>query len=133
MKRQRQEKFPLEVGQKVYLEGTGNAGFRKNNLREAEIEKIARKYFYVKLGYWGNLRFDLETYEYSPRASEDCNAGYILYKSREAYAHEMELQKKEEKICYVFRNNWGTRFSEKLIETVYAALSEEGIIKEEKE
>ena len=128
----RKEKFPLEVGQKVYLERTGNAGFRENNLRETEIEKIARKYFYVKLGYWGNLRFDLETYEYSPRSSEDCNSGYNLYKSREAYnAHEMELQKKEKKICYVFQNS--LRFSEELIETVYAALIKTGIIKEAKE
>ena len=130
MKRQR---FPLEVGQKVYLKETENTHFRTNNLLEAEIEKIAKKYFYVKHGYWGNLRFDLETYEYSPRASKDRNAGFNLYSSREAYAREMELQRKEDKIFFIFRNNWGRFFTERLIETVYAALSEEGIIKEEKE
>jgi len=80
--------FPISVGQKVWLSPKGNVarGWDEKTLREGVITKIGRKYFYVAFNdrLYFEERFEKESF-YNECAG-NCNAGYILWESLDAFA-----------------------------------------------
>lgn len=58
------KKFPIEVGQEVFLCPTGNYTRMGMKPRLGVITKIARKYFYVDIqSAWGEAKFEIETFQ----------------------------------------------------------------------
>lgn len=94
-------KFPIEVGQEVFLQPSGNLARRNiNRLDRGVITKIARKYFYVDRGGRGLEKFEIESFK---NINADCNAAWILWPTEAAYNRSVELQQKLDHIWKFFR------------------------------
>ena len=96
------KKFPIEVGQEVFLCPAGNYTRMGMKPKLGVITKIARKYFYVDIqSAWGEPKFEIETFQY---AGDDCNSSWILYPNEETYLEEKRRQEKLQAIREYFRN-----------------------------
>lgn len=81
----------VQIGQKVYLLGTGNLARNKNNIKEGNIIKIGRKYFYVDIiGRPYTEKFEINTLE---NINEDYNSKWVLYFSMTDLENEDERKK----------------------------------------
>lgn len=86
------KKFPIEVGQEVFLCPTGNYTRMGMKPRLGVITKIARKYFYVDIqSVWGEAKFEIETFQ---NVNDDCNSSWVLYPNEESYLEEKRRQEK---------------------------------------
>jgi hypothetical protein len=133
-------KFEIKVGMPVWLEPIGNiARNKKNVVYPGFIRSIGRKYFHVdfrRSEAWGqSAKFDLEHFK---SHLEDCNSGYILYDSLEAFkaekAHFKKLTDIESAITYA-KSISGTRNrapqpSADAVDVIYNALVKEGLLPE---
>jgi hypothetical protein len=113
----------LEIGQKVYLAGVGNNARRTDNLKEAIITKIGRKYFYV---YVSNREYayDINTYQQHYLPSDDSNGGYKLYFDKEAYETEKEKYALIDEIRKYFDKSATTIYKELDINTLRSIKSD---------
>lgn len=116
------KKFPIEVGQEVFLCPAGNYTRRGMKPKLGVITKIARKYFYVDIqSAWGEPKFEIETFQY---AGDDCNFSWILYPNEETYLEEKRRQEKLQAIREYFRN-WSRKVPDKIIDGVYELIRAE--------
>lgn len=130
------QKFDVKSGQVVFLKGTGNIARSGNWPVKGVIEKIGKKYFYVCVEntYRGNVKFSLDDFRCH---HEDCNSGYDIYPTLEAYAQEQEHERKLREIRSAL--TWCTGVSQLhghplkpshgAVLKIYDILKEEGIIK----
>ena len=49
-------KNKIKVNQKVFVKD-------RNGVAEKIVNKVGRKYFYVKIGHWSEMKFSIETME----------------------------------------------------------------------
>lgn len=116
------KKFPIEVGQEVFLCPAGNYTRMGMKPKLGVITKIARKYFYVDIqSAWGEPKFEIETFQY---AGDDCNSSWILYPNEETYLEEKRRQEKLQAIREYFRN-WSRKVLDKIIDGVYELIRAE--------
>lgn len=116
------KKFPIEVGQEVFLCPAGNYTRMGMKPKLGVITKIARKYFYVDIqSAWGEPKFEIETFQY---AGDDCNSSWILYPNEETYLEEKRRQEKLQAIREYFRN-WSRKVPDKIIDVVYELIRAE--------
>lgn len=118
-------KFPIEVGQEVVLEPTGNyVRIYGGKPRKGRITKIARKYFYVDNGAWGPAKFELETFKCDDR---DNNAGWEIWPTEDAYNRARELQEKLDSIRKFFQSRYrADTIAPEVIDQVYDLITKEG-------
>lgn len=116
--------FPIEVGQEVFLQPTGNlASMYSIRLRSGTIVKIARKYFYVKTGAPGLEKFEIESFI---NINDDCNSAWVLWPSVAAYEETVELDRKLQYIRRYFQHRYqGNQIPPEVINAVYAVISKE--------
>lgn len=116
------KKFPIEVGQEVFLCPAGNYTRMGMKPKLGVITKIARKCFYVDIqSAWGEPKFEIETFQY---AGDDCNSSWILYPNEETYLEEKRRQEKLQAIREYFRN-WSRKVPDKIIDGVYELIRAE--------
>ena len=116
------KKFPIEVGQEVFLCPAGNYTRMGMKPKLGVITKIARKYFYVDIqSAWGEPKFEIETFQY---AGDDCNSSWILYPNEETYLEEKRRQEKLQAIREFFRN-LSRKVPDKIIDGVYELIRAE--------
>ena len=116
------KKFPIEVGQEVFLCPAGNYTRMGMKPKLGVITKIARKYFYVDIqSAWGEPKFEIETFQY---AGDDCNSSWILYPNEETSLEEKRRQEKLQAIREYFRN-WSRKVPDKIIDGVYELIRAE--------
>lgn len=116
------KKFPIEVGQEVFLCPAGNYTRMGMKPKLGVITKIARKYFYVDIqSACGEPKFEIETFQY---AGDDCNSSWILYPNEETYLEEKRRQEKLQAIREYFRN-WSRKVPDKIIDGVYELIRAE--------
>lgn len=123
--------FPIEVGQRVFLVGTGNAESKPARLIPGKITKIARKYFYVageQYIWGGEAKFDKETFFCYDNNN---NFGYDIYPSQEAWEQQLDYESK----LYQVRNAL-KRYDNKLryssLCSIYNLLVNDGLIADHK-
>ena len=97
------KKFEIRVGMPVVLFPTGNSQYHysKQPLK-CTITKIGRKYFYVYYSGREIARFDIETFR--SNILGDCNAGFDIYESMDAYLEAKEREEKLMKIRKYFQS-----------------------------
>ena len=124
--------FPITVGQKVWLSPKGNVarGWDGHTLREAVITKIARKYFYVAIEDKLYLEERFEKDSFYNECVGDCNAGYIIWESPEAFADYCqviaELSAMKTHIANFERNARNCfSFNTELVHRLYKMMEEE--------
>lgn len=85
----------IKAGDRVTLRPVGNAARRsKEPLKDLEVEKVGRKYFYVSLGYGNPIKFDKEDgYERT-----DYSSDYKAYHTYEDYLESKEADKLWDKL-----------------------------------
>jgi len=93
-------------GQTVWLSPNGNYARIYKHLElpvEAQVESVKRKYFYVRKGDNRNdlIKFDKETGE---NVSEDCNASWTVWPSRQDYLDAREHDDKIQAIQAAMRS-----------------------------
>lgn len=117
-------KFPIEVGQEVVLEPTGNyVRIYNEKPQKGRITKIARKYFYVDLGPRWLAKFELETFN---GYDQDNNAGWIIWPTEEAYNRAKELDKKLEFIRKFFQYRYRAEaIAPEIVDQVYELITTE--------
>lgn len=116
------KKFPIEVGQEVFLCPAGNYTRMGMKPKLGVITKIARKYFYVDIqSAWGEPKFEIETFQY---VGDDCNSSWILYPNEETYLEEKRRQEKLQAIREYFWN-WSRKVPDKIIDGVYELIRAE--------
>lgn len=124
--------FPIEVGQQVYLVGTGNAAVKPPRLIPGRITKIARKYFYVSCEQyiWGReAKFDKETFSCYDM---DNNFGYDIYPSEEAWEQQIDNEAKLYQVLNALkRYDYKLQYSSLL--SIHNLLVQDGLISCEKE
>lgn len=125
--------FEIYEGKEVALRPTGNR--RRGWNGEADfgvIEKIARKYFYVRVEDRGNLivRFRLENFHCDDE--QQVNGGYDIFSSYEDFALEMEREKMLLGISRLFSNRYyyQERISFEAVQSIFRILVDEGLIEE---
>lgn len=118
-------KFPIEVGQEVVLEPDGNyVRMYSGRICKGRITKIARKYFYVDIGFRGAAKFELETFN---GYNQDDNAGWIIWPTEEAYNQAKELEQKLEAIRKFFQHRYRAEtVAPEVIDQVYELITKEG-------
>lgn len=124
--------FPIEVGQRVYLVGTGNAAVKPARLITGKITKIARKYFYVEgeQYIWGKEAKFLKDTFYC--YDHDNNFGYEIYPSKEAWEHEVDYETKTYQVLNALkRHDYKLQYSSLI--SIYNLLVQDGLISCEKE
>lgn len=116
------KKFPIKVGQEVFLCPASNYTRMGKKPRPGVITKIARKYFYVDIdSAWGEAKFEIETFQY---AGDDCNSSWILYPNEETYLEEKRRQEKLQAIREYFRN-WAREVPSEIVNGVYELIRAE--------
>lgn len=88
----------IHLGQELILVGTGNIS--KQKPKTGVVEKIGKKYFYVKVGF-GSEKFDNDT----GLCINDYNYGYLLFESEEAYKKYKEADANYHEIYMYFHDN----------------------------
>lgn len=94
-----------KVGDKLWALPIGNnaRGRKELKLEEAEVSKVGRKYFYVKVhGRWGEYKFYLDSWA---EANESCMVSYCLYSSPQEWEDEKERRHIHGDISHAF--NYG--------------------------
>lgn len=119
-------KFPIEVGQEVILQPTGNySRMYGGRIRKGCITKIARKYFYVDIGFRGTEKFEIETFR---NENGDNNAGWEIWPTEEAYNRAKELEQKLESIRKFFQHRYrADTVAPEVIDQVYDLVKREEI------
>lgn len=126
--------FDITVGQEVFLKPTGNNRIRWDGkpLR-GSVEKIARKYFYVRIDSRPHYedRFDRETFEYD---EQDRNGGYIVFESLNEFYKEAEYIMMLHSIKEYFSSHLASAYGEKTlsydaVKKIYSLLEQEGVIR----
>ena len=116
------KKFPIEVGQEVFLCPTGNYTHMGMKPRLGVITKIARKYFYVDIqSVWGEAKSEIETFQ---NVNDDCNSSWVLYPNEESYLEEKRRQEKLQAIREYFRN-WAREVPSEIVNGVYELIRAE--------
>ena len=80
-------KHELKVGQKVYLKPVNNAARHSNEIVEAEIIKVGRKYFEVDKGYHYSRKYHISDL----KQATDMVADYEVYMSKQEILDEREI------------------------------------------
>ena len=93
------------VGQKLYALNIGNrARNMQQVLIDAEVVKVGRKYFEVRLfGYLTTTKFSLDGW----LEVSDYSAGYKLYSTPQEWDDEKELKKLRKKLSDIFAYSYG--------------------------
>lgn len=110
----------IKVGQKVVLVPYGNfARFRTTSTRT--VTKVGRKYFYI-----GDYAFDRETGKFVDKS--ECNGGFTLYPTLEAYEEELALREMRRTVADCFALRKRDDIPTEAIEEIYAILKRYGVI-----
>lgn len=118
-------KFPIEVGQEVILQPTGNySSMYRGHICKGHITKIARKYFYVDIGFSSITKFEIETFR---NENGDNNAGWEIWPTEEDYNRAKELEQKLEAIRKFFQHRYRAEtVAPEVIDQVYELITKEG-------
>lgn len=128
--------FEIYEGKIVALRPTGNRRRGWNGEPDlGVIEKIARKYFYVRVEKGGNptVRFNLEDFCFDDE--QQTNGGYEVFSCYEDFVLEMEREKMLLGISRLFSNRYyyQERISFEAVRSIFRTLVDEGLIEEEVE
>ncbi len=120
-----------KAGDTVWLVPTGNNSriYRSTPLPvESTVVSVKRKYFYVKKnGSSYEEKFDIATGE---NVSEDCNAGWELWPTRQSYLDEKERRTKLQECSRALRTDRAERsLGLDHVRAIYDVLDGQGFIR----
>ena len=118
------QKFDIRPGQTVYLRPTGNyARHWDGKPIQAKVHHIARQYFYVEIHAYRSTRFRRKDFTCADLG--DCNGGYVIYPTLEAFQDAVEWECKLLALRRIF-NDWRQEFDLDTIVTIYELLESRG-------
>lgn len=117
-------KFDIHPAQTVYLRPTGNYAYNWDGKPiEAKVLRIARQYFYVEINAYRTTRFRRD--DFSCADLGDCNAGYEIFPSLEAFQRIVEYECKLQSLRRIF-NDWRSNLDYDTVVSVYELLESRG-------